>query len=210
MSTTVHVIWHKGETCQARTCFSAAAIMMQGSYALTSPCRVGATHRVSSWLSACFVAQAEVSYEYLRGTCDQASYLGPSRVLINKRKRRTGPKATLEYLSQQNHSLLSHDNVWAPTTGASPQGKSLNLQLFLAAEFETSALSATTWLLPAAWCRPQHSLAGVLLRLWSPTWLSAVLWPAGLGSALPQKVWACTPNARLSNRLCSNNSNRLP
>ena len=74
-----------------------------------------------SRLSPCCLAQAEVSYEYLRGTSDQGSYLGPSRVLINKRKRRSGPKATLEYLSQQNHSLLSHDNVWSPT-GASSQG----------------------------------------------------------------------------------------
>ena len=32
--------------------------------------------------------QVEVTYEYLRGTKDDGSYLGPSRVLINKRRMR--------------------------------------------------------------------------------------------------------------------------
>ncbi len=34
------------------------------------------------------VMQASVTYEYLRGTKDEGSYLGPSRVLINKRRMR--------------------------------------------------------------------------------------------------------------------------
>ena len=85
-------------------------------------CRCPTLHVVVDVSVHAPVAQAEVSYEYLRETGDQGSYLGPSRVLINKRKRRSGPKATLEYLSQQNHSLLSHDNVWAPTK-ASSHGK---------------------------------------------------------------------------------------
>ena len=29
-----------------------------------------------------------ITYEYLRGTRDEGSYLGPSRVLINKRRMR--------------------------------------------------------------------------------------------------------------------------
>lgn len=62
-----------------------------------------------------------MSYEYLMGTEDQGSYLGPSRVLINKRRVRQGPKATFEYLSQVNHWMLSHDNVWNPI-GGQPQG----------------------------------------------------------------------------------------
>lgn len=33
--------------------------------------------------------QAEVGYEYMRGTTDEGSYLSPSRVQINKRKLRT-------------------------------------------------------------------------------------------------------------------------
>ncbi|CAL8467040.1 g6576 [Coccomyxa elongata] len=61
---------------------------------------------------------ASVTYEYLRGTKDEGSYLGPSRVLINKRRTRgfkaAGVKSALEYISQQNHWMLSHDNVWNP------------------------------------------------------------------------------------------------
>ena len=41
-----------------------------------------------------------MSYEHLMGTADEGSYLGPSRVLINKRRLRQGPKGTLEYISQ--------------------------------------------------------------------------------------------------------------
>ena len=46
-------------------------------------------------LSGCTVsnglvyAQAEVSYEYMRGTTDEGGYLSPSRVVINKRRIRT-------------------------------------------------------------------------------------------------------------------------
>ena len=32
--------------------------------------------------------QVMITYEYLRGTRDEGSYLGPSRVLINKRRMR--------------------------------------------------------------------------------------------------------------------------
>ena len=32
--------------------------------------------------------QVEVTYEYLRGTRDDGSYMGPSRVLIKKRRMR--------------------------------------------------------------------------------------------------------------------------
>ena len=32
--------------------------------------------------------QVVITYEYLRGTRDEGSYLGPSRVLINKRRMR--------------------------------------------------------------------------------------------------------------------------
>ena len=66
-------------------------------------------------------AQALVSYEWLMGTADEGSYLGPSRVLINRRRMRGGPKATLEFISQVNHWMLSHDNVWPPS-GALPPG----------------------------------------------------------------------------------------
>lgn len=38
-----------------------------------------------------FRMQAEISYDYLRGTTDEGNYLHPSRVMINKRK--LGPLA---------------------------------------------------------------------------------------------------------------------
>jgi hypothetical protein len=71
-------------------------------------------------------AQALVSYEWLMGTADEGSYLGPSRVLINRRRLRGGPKATLEFISQVNHWMLSHDNVWPPA-GMQPPGAQRSL-----------------------------------------------------------------------------------
>ncbi|CAK0735032.1 hypothetical protein CVIRNUC_000518 [Coccomyxa viridis] len=60
--------------------------------------------------------KVEVTYEYLRGTKDDGSYLGPSRVLINKRRMRegAGPFGAFNFISQVNHWLLSHDNIWNP------------------------------------------------------------------------------------------------
>ena len=48
-----------------------------------------------------------MSYEHLMGTADEGSYLGPSRVLINRRRLRQGPKGTLEYISQVGRRLVS-------------------------------------------------------------------------------------------------------
>ena len=39
----------------------------------------------------CLTLQAEISYDYLRGTTDEGNYLHPSKVMINKRK--LGPLA---------------------------------------------------------------------------------------------------------------------
>lgn len=39
--------------------------------------------------AATAVHQAEVSYKWLRGTKDDGGYLGPSRLLMNKRKMRS-------------------------------------------------------------------------------------------------------------------------
>lgn len=55
--------------------------------------------------------QAEVTYEWLRGTHDDGHYLSPSRLLMNKRKLRS-VMGGLEYISQVNHWMMSHDNVW--------------------------------------------------------------------------------------------------
>ncbi|KAK9824108.1 hypothetical protein WJX72_007801 [[Myrmecia] bisecta] len=62
--------------------------------------------------------KAEVEYQWLRGTRDEGAYLGASRIFINKRKMRAfmgaGPKSAVEYISQVNHWLLSHDNIYNP------------------------------------------------------------------------------------------------
>ncbi|KAK9805362.1 hypothetical protein WJX73_006658 [Symbiochloris irregularis] len=65
----------------------------------TDPARVVAT------------VHAEVTYKWLRGTRDDGAYLGPSRLVMNKRKMRS-MMAGIEYISQVNHWMMSHDNVW--------------------------------------------------------------------------------------------------
>jgi len=80
--------------------------------------------------------KAEVSYEYMRGTTDEGNYLTPSRVIINKRKMGSlaglaAASNLVKHISQQNHWLLSHDNVWPPSStyfGTSSSKLSLAVQ----------------------------------------------------------------------------------
>ncbi len=40
-----------------------------------------------------------------------------------------GPKSAFEYISQQNHWMLSHDNVWNPLSATAPEGALAILQI---------------------------------------------------------------------------------
>lgn len=61
----------------------------------------------SAMLRGVLVLQASVCYEYLRGTRDEGSYMGPSRVLINKRRMRG-------FKVRQTHSLSLESNPLLP------------------------------------------------------------------------------------------------
>jgi hypothetical protein len=57
-----------------------------------------------------------VQYNWLRGTEDDGTYTKVNRLVLHRTARisRSGaPMAAVEALSQVNHALLSHDNMWA-------------------------------------------------------------------------------------------------
>ncbi|KAK2076228.1 hypothetical protein QBZ16_001160 [Prototheca wickerhamii] len=61
--------------------------------------------------------RVRASYRWLRGTRDDGTYTKVNRMLLHRAGRiaRQGGSAlaALEHMSQVNHSLLSHDNIWA-------------------------------------------------------------------------------------------------
>jgi hypothetical protein len=53
----------------------------------------------------------DVEYNYLHGTRDQGRRLQTTQITINNRKL-AHPMAVVSHVSNVNHWLLSHDNIW--------------------------------------------------------------------------------------------------
>lgn len=54
----------------------------------------------------------EIDYNWVRGTRDDGGRISTTQIRINNRKL-PSPMAVISYVSNVNHWLLSHDNVWA-------------------------------------------------------------------------------------------------
>ena len=111
------------------------------------------------------VVVLEIDYNWLRGTRDAGGRISTTQIRINSRKL-PRPMAVISHVSNVNHWLLSHDNVWAelppdhpalrvqkakqaaeqgeadPVTGSSHSAKPDLLQLSSATEDDTVRCSA--------------------------------------------------------------------
>jgi hypothetical protein len=65
------------------------------------------------------VVQMEIDYNWLRGTRDDGGRISTTQIRINNRKL-PNPLAVISHVSNVNHWLLSHDNVWAALTKDHP------------------------------------------------------------------------------------------
>jgi hypothetical protein len=61
----------------------------------------------------------EIEYNWLRGTRDDGGRISTTQLLINSRKL-SNPLAVISHVSNVNHWLLSHDNIWAALTKDHP------------------------------------------------------------------------------------------
>lgn len=58
------------------------------------------------------VVVVEIEYNWLRGTRDDGGRTSTTQIRINNRKL-PSPMAVISHVSNVNHWLLSHDNIWA-------------------------------------------------------------------------------------------------
>lgn len=58
------------------------------------------------------VVTLEIDYTWLRDTRDDGGRISTTQIRINNRKL-PSPMAVISHVSNVNHWLLSHDNVWA-------------------------------------------------------------------------------------------------
>eukprot|EP01026_Neomeris_dumetosa_P070933 TRINITY_DN712_c0_g1_i2.p1 TRINITY_DN712_c0_g1~~TRINITY_DN712_c0_g1_i2.p1 ORF type:complete len:599 (-),score=58.43 TRINITY_DN712_c0_g1_i2:1196-2992(-) len=67
----------------------------------------------------------ELDYKFLRGTYDKGNYDGPTRVYVEPRRMRAklNINSGVEYISNVNHWLLSHDNIYCVSEPASIEGE---------------------------------------------------------------------------------------
>eukprot|EP01025_Chloroclados_australasicus_P011072 TRINITY_DN147_c1_g1_i3.p1 TRINITY_DN147_c1_g1~~TRINITY_DN147_c1_g1_i3.p1 ORF type:complete len:802 (+),score=62.20 TRINITY_DN147_c1_g1_i3:219-2624(+) len=67
------------------------------------------------------ILDIEIDYKFLRGTKDNGDYNGPERTYIEPRRMRAklNINSGVEYLSNVNHWLMSHDNIFCVSSPAS-------------------------------------------------------------------------------------------